>query len=198
MLIIHPESCDTIQNIYRLEINNVKCDLIFGPVKIPGKYYFYYLPYEVQEEDGYYYKNYYNPEPKPDPDWIETNNLIKSGFISSLPYAICNEIQSRTNFDSFYPMEVIATREEKEDLLSNNKGEYFLFPEKRDNPIRMFDNIPYKWTKQKPNQSFKDKAFKNEYYVFQICIWAAQKELEDVKIQFTGLETVLFPSLQNF
>ena len=61
-IIIEASSGDTIQNIYRYSVSNERCRLAFGPVKKPGTFYFYYLPYEVQEYRGFYNLEYPGPE----------------------------------------------------------------------------------------------------------------------------------------
>ena len=49
-------------------------------------------------------------------------------------------------FNSFYPMEIIATKEEVDKIVQKNSGsDYLLFPEARENSIRMTSDIPYKW-----------------------------------------------------
>ena len=64
-LIVSAETGDTIPNIYRLEVNNERCRILFGPVIKPGTYYFYYMPYEVQKNYGNYDKDYLKPEDAP-------------------------------------------------------------------------------------------------------------------------------------
>ncbi len=189
MLIVNAETGDTVKNILRKEVTNEKCHLVFGPVNSPGKYFFYYLSHIVQENGGFYYGGYYIPEDEPDNDWVTRCGLDDEAAFESLPKAVCSEIQSRTEFDSFYPMEIISTEEEKQTFLKNNEGEYFLFPEDRINPIRMFDNIPSKWIQNKLPQKFIGKALQNEYYVFQVGVWAAVKDLKNVTIQFSDLES---------
>ena len=61
-LILDAETGDTIPNIQRLKIENERCELLFGPVKKKGTYFFYYLPYCVQEGYGFYYRGYYPKE----------------------------------------------------------------------------------------------------------------------------------------
>ena len=61
---------DTIPNIFRYKVNNEQCRIAFGPVKKPGTYYFYYLPYEVQEDWGFYGKDYLKPEKYPSGEWV--------------------------------------------------------------------------------------------------------------------------------
>jgi len=180
-LIIH-ESGDTIQNINRIEVNNECCQLTFGPVEKAGKYYFYYLPYEVQENYGFYTKDYFKPENKPDEVWLAyVNNL------GEIPNAKLVAFQSRTEFDSFYPMELIALQSEKDSLVAIHKKDFLVFPEDRKFPIRMLDEIPQKWIQSGPSNEFAGVAQKNEYYTYQLGVYASQKRLDHLKVEFTSL-----------
>ena len=60
-IIVH-ESGNEVKNIQRVEVNNERCQLVFGPAEESGIYYFYYLPYEVQKNYGFYNKGYLKPE----------------------------------------------------------------------------------------------------------------------------------------
>lgn len=166
-LIVQAETGDTIANIQRLEVSEEKCRLTFGPIKNKGIYYFYYLPYKVQRGYGFYKLGYYSEEDEPSADWIKSISNQKR-----LPQAQVIRVESRSKFDSFYPMEVIATKSEKEAYRQNNHAEFYLFPESRENPIRMRDNIPAKWLTYKPGKEFRGEALPNEYYTFQIGVWA--------------------------
>lgn len=187
-IIIHQESGDTIKNIHRLQVDAERCQLAFGPVTRAGTYHFYYLPYEVQEGWGFYGKGYLKPEDKADPDWITQNNLAEKEQWKNLPHAELETFQSRTGFDSFYPMEVIALQSEKDALLQIHQNEYLIFPESRKYPIRMLDDIPYKWIKSGPAPEFKGEAHQNEYYALQLGVFAPRKDLEDVTVRFSALQ----------
>ncbi len=180
-VIIH-ESGDTVKNITRIYVDNEGCHLVFGPAEKAGKYFFYYLPYEVQEEYGSFNKRYLKPE-------VGSKKSREEKFeISSLPKAKLVGFQSRTAFDSFYPMEIVALQSEKDSLLSIHKNDFLIFPEDRKFPIRMLDEIPQKWVESGPSNQFKGEAQKNEYYAFQLGIFAVQKDLKDLKIQFSSLK----------
>ncbi len=180
--IIHAETGDTIQNILRQEVTNENCKLIFGPVKQKGMYYFYYLPYQVQPGHGFYYKGYDPPEKEPDQSWI--NVITKT---EHLPEATILKVESRSAFDSFFPMEIIATQKEKDSYRKENKP-FRLFTEDRVNPIRMKYEIPYKWLSQsQENISFKGKAMINEYYTFQLALWNGSQEINDITYTTEGL-----------
>ncbi|WP_215222735.1 glycoside hydrolase domain-containing protein [Echinicola shivajiensis] len=186
-IIVNSETGEEVENIHRIKVDNETCELAFGPVKNAGIYYFYYLPYEIQEEYGFYNKDYLPVESKPDSDWLKESGLV-NGVQASLAKAKPLEFQSRTAFDSFFPMEVIALQSEKEKLQSEYKADFLIFPEDRKLPIRMLDEIPYRWIQQGPSGAFEGEASKNEYYTFQLGVFASQKDLRDLKLTFSALE----------
>lgn len=180
-LIIHAETGDTIKNIYRQQVDNEKCKLLFGPVENSGTYYFYYLPFEVQENYGFYNKDYLAPEPPPGKKWLEENRIIEKKA-DNFSRARLQGFQSRTAFDSFFPMEIIALKSEKDSLLNEYSDDFLIFPEDRKFPIRMLDEIPQKWIHKGPSKVFQGEALRNEYYTFQVGVFAAQKELDNLKV----------------
>jgi len=188
-IIVHEESGDSITNIYRAEVDNERCKLAFGPVTKKGKYHFYYLPYTVQEEYGFYNKGYLKREDMPDREWLRENDLSNQKKWKNLPKAKPVEFQARTEFDNFYPMEVIALESEKKSLLNRFNRDFLVFPEDRKFPIRMLDEIPQKWILNGPSDQFIGEAQKNEYYTFQLGIFAALIKLEDVKVTFSQFES---------
>ncbi|RLD36628.1 MAG: hypothetical protein DRI73_00340 [Bacteroidetes bacterium] len=187
-IIIHKESGDTIKNIQRIKVDNEGCQLVFGPVGKTGNYYFYYLPYIVQKEYGFYNKGYLRPENKPDENWVKKNGLSNVGKIKNLPKSTPVGFQSRTEFDSFFPMEVIALQSEKDSLVNIHKNDFLVFPEDRKFPIRMLDEIPQKWIQCGSTNKFTGEALKNEYYTFQLGVFAAQKDLTNLKVEFSSLK----------
>lgn len=186
-LIISAVTGDTVKNIQRLEVNNEKCKLIFGPVYTPGRYYFYYLPYKVQEGWGFFRNNYDKPENLPDQNWLKSIDMADT-LKEKVEHVKILEVQSRTDFDSFYPMEIIPLKKEKDAYLQKFPSDYLLFPEDRKFPIRMWDEIPFKWLNRVPGEAFQGTAMKNEYYVFQIGVFASKKALKNVKLEFSDLK----------
>ena len=80
-IIVEASTGDTIENILRYSVTNERCHMAFGPVKKAGTYYFYYLPYEVQEDWGFYGKEYLRPEKTPSGKWVNWN---KAGDMSKV------------------------------------------------------------------------------------------------------------------
>ena len=186
-IIINAETNDTVKNIYRLNVTNENCELFFGPVTT-GLYYFYYLPYQVQEGWGGYRLDYLHQKPESNLEWVSKNNLTKqeeARYVDS----DCKEIQVRLLHDTFYPMEIVATQIEKDALImANGSSKFLLFPEDRKYPIRMLDNIPQKWILDPPGGKFTGSADLNEYFTFQIGLWAVE-DVENVTLRFFPLKS---------
>ena len=187
-IIVEAATGDTIPNIFRYAVNNERCRLAFGPVKKRGIYYFYYLPFEIQEDWGFYGKDYLKPERTLSAKWVNGNKLGNPSSFGQFPVAKLTGFQSRTAFDSFYPMEIIPLSSEKKMLFAKFKNDYLIFPEDRAYPIRMKDEIPLRWIQKGPSGKFIGEASKNECYAFQIGVYASKKELNNIKVEFSSLE----------
>lgn len=188
-IIVNALTNETVNNIYRLEVNNEYCEIFFGPVTA-GNYFFYYLPCDVNSGWSGYGQDFIKSEADPSDAWLRENN-IKTGDKSSFREAKCLEFQARTDFNSFYPMEVIATEKEQSDLAAKTNAQFLLFPEDRKLPIRMLDKIPQRWIINPMNNKFSGTADKNEYFAFQIGLWAIGN-IEDVKVEFSTLKGTKF------
>ncbi len=188
LIIIEAATGDTVPNIYRSEVTKERCKLAFGPVKKAGTYYFYYLPYEVQEEYGFYGNDYLKPEKAASAKWVKENQVDNALKFKKINQANPVAIQSRSAFDSFYPMEVIPLASEKKTFLTKYDNEYLIFPEDRAFPIRMKDEIPLKWVQKGPSGKFSGEALRNEYYVFQIGVYASKMKLQNIKVEFSAFE----------
>lgn len=191
-VIIEATTGDTIQNVFRREVNNERCQIVIGPMMNPGDYYFYYLPSvsAIRRPGTRGGARGYAPiEDAPDSDWVKAHNLNKTpSDYKNIDKAIVKEIQARTDFDSFYPMEVIATTNELNSYLDQYRDEYLVFPEDRVLPIRMLDAVPLRWTQKPPSTEFRGKAKKNEYYAFQLGLYASQSSVSNVKLKFSDLK----------
>ena len=185
IIIIDAATGRRITNVVRRGITQEKGEIVFQPQTIPGEYYIYYLK-NVSSGSRYYPKVAYPPfEETADETWIIKNRLSGKRLLN-LPVARLVQYQSIDKFNSFYPMEVIATTAEKKALLESRPGDNFiLFTEDRMYPIRMTDNIPYKWIKDNRHDWFKGSAEKGEYYVFQIGVWAPKDELKGLHVEYS-------------
>ncbi|SEW08329.1 glycoside hydrolase domain-containing protein [Chitinophaga arvensicola] len=172
-----------INNVKTLVLNREQGDLCFEPVSGKGDYYIYYLPSKNEGRDNYPKGVYLAPEQTADNSWLQS---IPAGM---KPNATVKELESIDSFNTFYPMEVIATAAEEKQLLLKHPGAgYMVFPEDREFPIKMTEDLPQRWIKKGPSQAFSGEAGKGEYYAFQLGIYA-RHDMKDVQISFADLKT---------
>ncbi len=190
MMIINAATGEEVKNIHRLHISKERCELVFGPVIKPGIYHFYYLPY-APETVQYVAGKYLLPEPAPDRDWLKSAVWQKdSTQLRVIKMINVKEIQARSSFDSFFPMEVAATTMEFDSLVARHPQKSFLvFPEDRTRPIRMKEAIPLQWLQYKTGVPFSGVAQRNEYYALQLGVVATHKDIADVRVSFTDLKS---------
>ncbi|MFC1725999.1 glycoside hydrolase domain-containing protein [candidate division KSB1 bacterium] len=183
---------ERVKNICRVNIKREYADIVFQPAAGTGEYYIYYMPYEIKGRGNYPTVIYKEPEETADEEWLKKNNL-RTGNASDInlekfPLAKLVEIQSVDEFNSFYPMEVIAAEAEVNDLISKHtEKSYILFPEDRKHPIRMTDDLPQKWILDGVTNDFKGEASPGEYYTFQIGLFAHAASINDVDVIFHEL-----------
>ncbi|MGO4294659.1 glycoside hydrolase domain-containing protein [Chitinophaga sp. RAB17] len=170
-----------ITNVKTLALTREQGDICFEPISGKGDYYIYYLPSKNEGRDNYPKGMYLAPEQTADNSWLQS---IPAGI---KPNTTVKEIEAIDTFNSFYPMEVIATAAEKQQLLLKHPGAgYMVFPEDRQFPIKMTDDLPQRWVKKGPSQSFTGEADKGEYYAFQLGIYA-RHDMKEVQVTFTNL-----------
>ncbi|WP_343705743.1 glycoside hydrolase domain-containing protein [Flavobacterium sp.] len=180
-IIVQDASGKEIQNIKTENINRENGTIFFEPISGKGTYYVYYMPY-VDEGTANYPKGIYQkPEDKADAKWLSN---IKANLKDN---AAVTEIQSVNAFNSFYPMEVIATASETSALVAKNSGNSFLvFPEDREHSIKLKSDLPQRWIQKGVQNSFSDTAMKGEYLAFQLGVYALE-DLKNIKVTFTNL-----------
>ena len=151
-------------------ITNFSGDVYFQPVSGTGIYYVYYMPYKNEGRSNYPKGVYLKPEITADESWLKSiNHTIKTN-------AVVKEIQAIDSLNSFYPMEVIATKKEVAALVAKSTHkDYLVFPEDRIYPVKMMDYLPYRWIKKANNSIFKGNADRGENYSFQLGIYALKK-----------------------
>lgn len=173
-----------IINVKTLDINRETGTILFEPISGVGTYYVYYMPYKYEGPKTYYPKGvYYAPENTADAKWSEAASS------NTAVNCVVKEIQSINAFNSFYPMEVIATAAETKALADKNQGQAFLvFPESRTNSIRMKNDLPQRWILKTDHHSFADNALRGEWLAFQLGVYALQ-DIQDVTISFTDLKS---------
>lgn len=187
IIIVDAETNQIIENVLPLTINREFGDILFQPKTAPGKYYIHYLKHKMHGRSNYPKVTYPEFFSQAEKNWLQKAKS-SAKKLNTLAKAELIQFQAIDPFNSFYPMEVIATREEVSKLIIENKdSEYLLFPETRENSIRMTTDIPQKWIQDGVRNQFAGKVLKGEYFTFQIGCFAAQKEIENISVEFSGI-----------
>ena len=187
LIVVDAATGERITNVCRFTIDRERGEVVFQPQTVPGEYYIYYLKNVMSGSPYYPTVNYPAFENTASADWIKKNKL-SGKKAPALPAAKVVQFQAINELNSFYPMEVIATSNETARLLKEHPGEkYILFTEDRKFPIRMTTDIPYKWIADNRHDFFYGQADKGEYYVFQLGVWAARSNVENLHVDFSAL-----------
>ena len=173
-----------VMNVITVDINRETGTVYFEAISGMGTYYIYYMPYINEGPNTYYPKGVYR-KPENTADQAFLNKVNGTNHLST--DCLVTEIQSINAFNSFYPMEVIATAAETKNLIEKSKEKSFLvFPENRLNSIRMRNDLPQRWVVQGIQNTFSEKAVRGEWLPFQLGIYALQ-DLQNVTILFSDL-----------
>lgn len=186
IIVINSETGNEIKNISITEFSSESGTVVFEPDAASAVYYIYYMPYRYRKgwNDARYgepWNDYLPPVYEADKGWL--SSLPKN--IETLPKAGLIRFESRSRFDFFTPMGCIATQKEMDSLRNEHVGNPIIFTEDRAFPIRLTNQIPAHWTKNVISESFSGRAMRNEYYVWQIGLWAAHQEVKNVRLIFS-------------
>jgi len=182
MIIVTDSSGNIIQNVSREHIDRETGTILFEPTTGISRYHVYYLKYWSKGRSNYPVVTY--------PPFRETAAASwKSKINSSRPLkGRVVELQSIDSLNSFYPMEVIATRAETATLAAkHNNLDFMIFPEDRMNPVRMKQDIPQRWILKGPSDTFTSNVDKGENFAFQLSLYPHAKRLKDVQVTFSDL-----------
>ena len=114
IIVINASTGKAVDNVLPVEINREYGRIRFDASGNAGDYYVYYLPYHTS--GGPYPKVNYPQQPdKADPQWKATCKATPAG---KAVQAKLVRFESLGSFNSFYPMEIIATAQEKQASVS--------------------------------------------------------------------------------
>jgi len=169
-----------IKNVSAEKITREEGVVLFEPTHGKGIYYIYYMPYADEGPKSPYPKGVYRKqESVADQAWV---NQARRGKPANCR---AKEIQSINAFNSFDPMEVIATRAETMALIKKRKAKTFLlFPEDRVRSIRMKRDIPQRWLKTAG--TFHCEATAGERFSYQLGVLAL-KRIRELTVVFHDL-----------
>ncbi len=187
IIILSPDG-KPIDNIKIAQQNAESADIVFDSRAGAGEYQIYYLPHKYRRKwnDARYgdpWNDYFPAVYQANPEWLK-----KLATTKPQP-AKLSAFESRTRFDYFTPMGLIATAAEVAKLREKYSQNPVIFPEDRAYPIRLRKQLPAKWgVEGEAKKDFTGHAAKNEYYTWQLGLWAAQGELEGVKLIFSDFK----------
>jgi hypothetical protein len=183
-------SSERLRNVACVALTREAGDLVFQAAEA-GEYHVYYLPFRI---DGTWFPStvYDAPDATADAAWLAAHGLDAAGLAAgtwrALPEAEVVGFQARTEFDRMDPMELIATGAEMAALkAAHPDSACLLFPEDRRFPIRMTTDLPQRWLEQGPAARFAGEACRNEFYVFQIGLYAAAADIGGIELEFGDL-----------
>jgi len=202
IIVVDAKTQARVKFIYAADIQREYGDIVFQPSTAPGDYFVYYMPYERALSWGsypdYVYPGFELLLSSGDKftylTWLGRFGLTADRLAKkpwrSLPQAVATEIQAVNEFNSFYPMEVIATAAETRDLIDRHPDAAFLlFPEDRAFPIKMKNDLPSRWIGTGVRDTFQSRALRGEYFAFQIGLYAARADLAGVDVVFGDLRS---------
>jgi Family of unknown function (DUF6067) len=190
IIIQDAKTLQKITNVKTGAVNRETGEIYFEPTSGKGTYYVYYMPYKNEGRSNYPRGVYLKPETTASAGWLSAESSTKN-----IPVATVKEFQSIDAFNTYYPMEVIATKAETDALLSKHKNETFLvFPEDRIYSIRMTDDLPQRWIQRGPRDIFEGEAMRGENFALQLGIYALQN-LQNVKVTFSNLTSATGKSI---
>jgi len=185
VIILEEDRAVVVKSTLLGDSNNEFGHIVFETLEGASRYYVYYLPH--RSTGSYYPKlNYISPEDellkeyKIDLEDVQADELPRAHIICA---------QSIDDFHSFFPMEVSATASEVSDFMYNFPSPYYLFPEYREHPVKMTDQLPQHWISGVPANGLSDTVLKGEYYTYQISLWSMENDLKNVEVKFNDLHS---------
>ncbi len=173
---------DIVRAVQPVKLSRESGTIYFQPRPGHATYFIYYMPYKNEGRSNYPKGVYLAADTAADQPWLSAKDTI-----GLRPNTFCRRIEAINAFNSFYPMEVIATAKETASLLSRHREEYFLvFPEDRMHVIKMKHDLPQRWIAKGERLRFAGLADRGENFAFQLGIYALS-DLDGLMVSTSGL-----------
>ena len=186
IVVVDAATSGVILNRSVISVTRESGSIAFQPQTVPGNYYIYFMPFTDDPNfNGYYGGNYVSLQATANAAWLLANSLPAGA--AALPAATVQRIEARLMIDDFWPMEVPVCASEKSSFLATNTGAYLVFPEDRLHPVKMRDELPWRWIANGPANGFSGTAQRDEYFAFQLGLYASTQSLQNVRLTFTDL-----------
>jgi hypothetical protein len=181
VIVVDAKSNKRILNVKAESISRENGTIYFEPTSGVGKYYIYFMPYKVKARTNYPQAVYNAMQNTASANWLA--QTVKAVDANVAYFEAVNAV------NSFYPMEVIATKKEAQGLMKANPGkDYLVFTEDREHPTKMPHDIPQRWLAKGVNLQFTDAAMKGENFSYQLALYPLTHDLQNVKLSFSTLK----------
>ena len=182
-LIVTNSRGQRISNAVALRVRRDSGDVVFEPTSGAGDYFLYYSPYAGNVRSNYPRITYPAPDSTAAPPWI---SAARSGA-SLLPTAAVAAFEAVDSMSQRWPMEVTATPSEVDAVRRRIPAgdPVAVFVEDRTRPIKMTDQLPLVWSARDASITTLGPALRDEYYAFQLGLWA-QQALDSVTATFSS------------
>jgi Family of unknown function (DUF6067) len=176
-----------VANVQRGHIDRESGELLFQ-ARAMGTYAVYYQPYITKGRGNYPTVVYAAPTTTAEASWAK--KFGDASRWNGLPRATVLGYEAVDDFDAYTAMERTATQSQVDALLAAHPSDtLWLFPETRDNAVRMFDALPERWAQRGAGGTLQDSALRGEYLSFQIGLLAPRVKVENVTAQLSDLKT---------
>ncbi|MBD1365116.1 hypothetical protein IDJ77_14940 [Mucilaginibacter sp. ZT4R22] len=179
IIVVDAKTSKRILNVKTENISRESGTIYFEPTSGAGKYYVYYMPYKVTARSNYPKAAYLPLKNTASEAWLAKTSKAKPATLLYL--------EAVNAMNSFYPMEVIATKAEVT-ALGKSKKPYLVFAEDREHPIKMTHDLPQRWIQKGAARKFSGSAAKGENYSYQLGVYAVAKDLKNVQVFFYDLK----------
>ena len=185
VIVIDTQTGAEIKNVIVNDFSNESANVIFEPTSGEGIYHVYYMPFRFREssDDARYGKPWNDYLPAV----YEADAQWRSQAAMAPQKAKLLRFESRSRFDAFTTMGLVATQQETEQIKKKYPNGAIIYTEDRAFPIRLSHKFPLRWVDKTPFKTFKGTALQNEYYVWQLGVWAAHQPLHHVHLTFSDL-----------
>jgi len=181
IVVVDAQTNKRVLNVKAENISRESGTVYFEPTSGAGKYYIYYMPYKVKAKSNYPNAIYNKMQQIAAAEWLNKTGNFVAAKVSYL--------ESVNAMNSFYPMEVIATRQEVEGLVKANPNKpYLVFTEDRMDPAKMQHDLPQRWIQKGITSKFADAALKGENFSYQLGIYPITANVNNVKLVFSDLK----------
>jgi hypothetical protein len=180
LIVVDAKANKRIANVKADNLSRESGTIYFEPTSGPGKYYIYYMPYKVTARSNY-----------PQAVYVKMQNTASAKWLSKIGKTISGTLlylESVNAMNSFYPMEVIATGHEVQNLIKANADKpYLVFAEDRLHPIKMQHDLPQRWIQKGVINKFTDAAMRGENFSYQLGVYPVKQDLQNIKLTFSAL-----------